>query len=407
MLRAVSMAFAVVLVLAFVAPQAAQAQTYRVLYTFAGPPADGQNPTGDLIQDAAGNLYGTTTYGGPTGSNGIVFKLDPAGVETILYSFTGGADGGNPAAGLFRDQAGNLYGTTTLHGGTVFKLDTSNVLTVLHSFGGRSDGNQPENPLVSIQGELYGTTVFGGGTGCFNGLGCGMIFKVTKTGTETVLYRFTGGADGAAPQGLVRDLEGNVYGATVNGGGTGCFGTECGVVFKLDTKGKFTVLHTFTGGADGSSSYGRLIRDANNIIRGTTQVGGDLDCYGGKYGPYGCGVVFSLDKTGKETVLHKFWGGPKGYYPVASVLDVTGTLYGTTELGGDLSCEGGNGCGVLFKLGKSRHYTVLYRFTGGADGESPSELTLGRNGSIFGSTNIGGSRINCQVGCGVIFELTP
>jgi uncharacterized repeat protein (TIGR03803 family) len=214
-----------VLLLSVVVTARAQAQTYSVLYSFMGG-ADGANPYAGLVRDPSGNLYGTTTTGGYY-SYGVVFKVSETGKETVLYTFTGGADGGEPAAGLVRDAAGNLYGTT------------------------------PESSP-----------------------GAGVVFKVSETGKETVLYTFTGGADGSIPRArLVRDSAGNLYGTTFYGG------SHYGVVFKLDTTGKETVLYTFTGGADGRNPEAGLVRDAAGSLYGTTVLGGFS---------YGYGVVFEL-----------------------------------------------------------------------------------------------------------------
>ncbi len=188
------------------------------------------------------------------------------------------------------------------------------------------------------------------------------------TGKETVLHRFTGGADGSfPPAGLVRDTAGNLY-DTTEGGGTHGDGT----VFKLDTTGKETVLHSFTGGVDGRDPKAGLVRDNAGNLYGTTFSAGDLACGGG----FGCGVVFKLDTTGKETVLHSFTGGANGTNPAAGLVrDAAGNLYGTTYAGGDLACTpvgGGSGCGVVFKLDATRKETVLHRFIGGKDGNSPA-----------------------------------
>lgn len=151
------------------------------LYTFGAAP-DGSDPRATLIRDAAGNLYGTAFYGGSYG-NGAVFKLDPAGHETILYNFAGGTDGANPWGGLIRDAAGNLYGTTNHAGGacfcgTVFKLDPAGNYSVLHTFAG-TDGQYPEAPLLLYKGALYGLTSGGGGTLSGGGSGTGTVFKIT------------------------------------------------------------------------------------------------------------------------------------------------------------------------------------------------------------------------------------
>lgn len=210
-----------------------------VLHQFTGG-ADGGLPYGTLIRDAQGALYGTTIQGGGSCGCGVVFKIDKAGKETVLYSFTGGADGAFPLGGLVRDSEGNLYGTASRDGdmscgggagcGTVFQLDKTGKMTVLHTFSGL-DGEYPQASLVlDPAGDLYGTTSYGGtGTSCdlFYYAGCGIIFKLDTSGQETVLYNFTGGADGREPAGLFLDATGNLYGSTGVGGGNG------GVVFKL------------------------------------------------------------------------------------------------------------------------------------------------------------------------------
>ena len=227
---------------------AAQAQTYSVVYSFAGAPNDGAFANGELTQDSAGNFYGTTVRGG-VGNSGTIFELDASGVESTLQSF--GASnvnaGGLPEGGLLLDTQGNLYGTTAQGGpgggaGTVFKFATNNTLKALHSFGFGEDGSQPESRLVTINGDLYGVTLDGG-----------TIYKMTKGGTETILYRFTGGADGSLPENIIRDSVGNLYGVAAEGGAqVKCAGQNgCGTVWKFDTSGVFTVLYTFTGGTDG------------------------------------------------------------------------------------------------------------------------------------------------------------
>jgi uncharacterized repeat protein (TIGR03803 family) len=403
--RRLFLSFSVLLALT-VTSFSAQAQTYTVIHNFAGEPSDGALANGELIQDAAGNFYGTTQEGGAY-NYGTVFKLDPSGVVTILNSFTNGSDGGLPYAGLFLDPTGTLYGTTWQGGdyglGTVFKLDTSNVLTTLHSFKGGTDGASPQSRLVSIDGVLYGTTSFGGSSKC-DGSGCGTIFKITKSGRIAILARFdaggNGGAEGSYPWGLLRDPAGNLYGVALYGGTTGR-----GTVFKLDTAGVFTVLYDFTG-ADGAFPEGRLIRnDSDGSLRGTTVSGGSGAC--------SCGVVFRLDTNGQEAVLHSFFDYGGGSEPYVGLLDVGGTLYGTTDIGGDSSCfPEDHGCGVLYQIGKTGQYTVLHRFAGavGADGAYPRALTLGTDGSVYGATVSGGTGTACRLGasgCGVIFKFTP
>jgi uncharacterized repeat protein (TIGR03803 family) len=334
-----------------------------VLHNFDG--TDGRVPSVSL-RDSAGNLYGTTFLGGSgacPGGCGLVFKMDSAGKETVLHTFSGSAGGWYPSGNLARDSAGNFYGATVsggdlaCHGiegsgtgcGVVFKLDATGKETVLHTFRG-ADGASPTAGLVrDSEGNLYGTTVAGGNLACSTAGGCGVVFKLNTTGKETVLHRFTGGADGGYPTSLLRDALGNLYGMTYSGGSTVCSG-GCGVIFKLNPTGTETVLHRFTG-VDGRGPFGGLLRDAEGNLYGTTSSGGQ-SCF--QVGGVGCGVVFKLDMTRKETVLHKFMGGMDGWNPVAGLVrDAAGNLYGTTSYGGQLTCTrpaSNNGCGVIFKL---------------------------------------------------------
>jgi uncharacterized repeat protein (TIGR03803 family) len=190
--------------------------TYSVLHTFTGQP-DGGHPFAGLVLDRAGNLYGTTSSGG-TSDGGTVFKLETTGKETVLYNFTGGADGGYPSQGeLILDAAGNLYGTAGIGGaggfGVVFKLDPTGTETVLHTFAGPYGGSSTGRLVQDAAGNLYGTTSGGGASKQ------GTVFKVDPSGKETVLYSFTGGTDGTAPiTDLALDTEGDLYGTTDSGG---------------------------------------------------------------------------------------------------------------------------------------------------------------------------------------------
>jgi uncharacterized repeat protein (TIGR03803 family) len=358
---------------------AAQAQTYSVLHSFEGPPTDGSVPVAGLIRDSAGNLYGTTASGGASNA-GVVFKVDTTGAETVLYSFTGGADGSGPSAGLIRNSAGNLYGTTSDGGtsgrGVVFKLDTTGTETVLYSFTGEADGGYPSAGLIQDSaGNLYGTTEYGGASND------GVVFKVDTSGTETVLHSFRGG-DGATPfAGLIRDSAGDLYGTTYVGGASGL-----GVVFKLNKTGE-TVLYSFTGG-DGAYPGAGLFRDSAGILYGTTL-----------YGALDFGEVFMLDTTGAETVLHSFTGGTDGAYPYAVLIQGSaGNLYGTTYLGGT-----SNNAGVVFKLDTTGTETVLYSFTGGTDGGEPlAGVIQDSAGNLYGTTSGGGIDNH-----GVVFKLQP
>lgn len=405
---------AIVLLRLSFAIQPVQAQTFTVLYDFTNG-TDGGIPAPALIRDQAGNLYGTTSQGGginysncnPPEGCGTVFKIGTHGKETVLYDFKDNPDGASPEAGLIRDAAGNLYGTTLLGGtsnsGAIFKVDKGGKETVLYSFtGGRDGGNPLASVILDAAGNLYGTTDIGGDLSCQVGQrsGCGVVFKLAKTGKLTVLHRFHG-SDGADPfAGLVRDKSGSLYGTT-SAGGTGCY-DGCGTVFKLDKTGKLTVLHVFTDGTDGAvPMWGALIRDAVGNLYGTTQWGGDLSC---NNNGAGCGTVFKLDKAGKETVLYNFTSGTDGGLPAgALVRDAAGNLYGTTSAGGDLRCNGGGGCGTVFKLDKTGKETVLHAFEDNSDGTFPQGgLVRDAAGNLYGTTSWDG-----HVNFGVVFKLTP
>jgi uncharacterized repeat protein (TIGR03803 family) len=319
---------------------------------------NGMQPLAGLLRDAEGNLYGTTALGGDTTCYklgcGTVFKLDRNGKEKekLLYRFTGTPDGFFPVAPLIQDTAGNFYGTTEEGGnsgglGTVFKIDGNGGETVLYNFSGRTDGCGPHGGLIQDSaGNFYGTAEQGGTSGFC--VGYGVVFKVDSVGRQTVLYSFRGGTDGAYPVGrLLLDAAGNLYGTTYQGGNGGCsVGQGCGTVFKLDASGHETVLYRFTGGADGEFPASGLVSDKAGNLYGTTTFGGALrNCNGDA-----CGVVFKLSTTGKETVLYSFTGGSDGTEPKELLRDAQGNLYGVATGGGDISCFPPDGCGVVFKL---------------------------------------------------------
>ncbi len=310
-------------------PPAVQAQSFGVLYHFTGG-ADGANPYASaLVRDSVGNLYGTTEYGGDLSCTGglspgcgTVFKLN-GGSETVLHSFAGSPDGAFPLPGLIHDSAGNLYGTTFEGGtgsgssGTIFRVTATGNDAVLYSFTGSPDGDSPFSVLTRDSfGNFYGTTRSGGA------FGFGSVFKLSKRGKETVLYSFSGGPDGGTPfGGLILDSAGTLYGTTYAGGAS----AGHGVVFKLDEGGTETVLHTFTASTDGANPYAGLTRDNQGNLYGTTYFGGKL----------GFGTIFKIDTAGKETVLHSF-AGPEGANPYfgSLVIDGKGNVFGTASTGG-------------------------------------------------------------------------
>ncbi|MGA8735804.1 MAG: choice-of-anchor tandem repeat GloVer-containing protein [Terriglobales bacterium] len=314
-----------------------------LLYNFTG--SDGATPRAGLILDATGNLYGTT-YDGGSASYGTVYRLGSGGGETVLHSFTGGSsDGEHSFGGLIRDASGNLYGTTVQGGSTycggygcgiVFELSSSGTLTVLHTFTG-SDGAYPAygSLLMDTKGNLYGVTPAGGDlNNCpkKNGFGCGVVYKLSKSGKFRLLHIFTGGSKDGCPYGtLVTDANGSLYGTT-----SGCGSSGSGTVFKLTKDGTETVLHNFVGGgSDGLSPVAGVVRDKNGNLYGTTEIGGTLDN----------GTVYKLSASGKLTLLHSFNGGSDGANPMGGLIrDAKGHLYGTANLGGSY------GYGTVFEV---------------------------------------------------------
>jgi uncharacterized repeat protein (TIGR03803 family) len=384
-----ALTLAVVLAPAIALTQSAQAQTYKVLHEFTGAP-DGAYPYGGLVQDAAGNLYGTTSFGGSS-YFGAVFEVDASGTESVLYSFTGATAGAYPFAGLIQDTVGNLYGTTNEGGaftyGVVFKLDTSGNEKVLHSFSANyTDGQDPEGGLVlDKNGDLYGTTNEGGRHNL------GTVFRVDATGKEKVLHTFAGGPkDGAYP--FLTSLllaNGNFYGVTPNGGAS-----NYGMVYRMSKKGKVTVLYSFTGGTnDGCYPHGTPLIDSDGNLYGSTS-----NC-----GASGKGTVWELSAGNVETVLHSFAGGSSdGAYPYAGVImDTAGNLYGVTVNGG-----GTLNVGAVYELTPGSNgtwtETILHGF--GQDGAYPyGGLIQDTNGNLYGTT-YNSTQIDTW---GTVWEVTP
>jgi uncharacterized repeat protein (TIGR03803 family) len=343
----------------------------KVLYSFKSG-MDGDLPLAGVIEDANGNLYGTTQNGAGAGCGGAgcgtVFKLAPDGTETVLHAFQGGADGAQPQAGLIADQAGNLYGTTTAGGsgtdnaGTVFEIAPGGGETILYSFCGQANCADGAGPIAGLildgEGNLYGTTTRGGSTACEGG--CGVVFKLAPGGVQTVLYAFKGGKDGEAPEaGVVMDGAGDLVGATLEGGGNSAyckriFPSGCGTVFRIAPDGSEKILYRFCSQAtcaDGAApELAGLVMDDKGDVYGTAAYGGE----------YGHGVVFRLTPSGKESVLHAFQGPPTdghetvltsfepaadGVFPYGGVIvGSAGDLIGTTGYGG------AHGSGTVFAL---------------------------------------------------------
>jgi uncharacterized repeat protein (TIGR03803 family) len=391
------------------APLTAQARTFTVLYSFTGSP-DGGNPAG-LTLGMAGTVYGATIAGGAPGcyigaGYGTVFDLTltpGSWSESVLYTFTGGADGDSPSSSVLLDAGGNLYGTAegggsevcSLGCGVAFELSPGSggwTQTVLYSFQGGTGGSHPSAALVfDKHGHLY-STLANGGT-----YGSGSVYELTNGAggwKEKILHSFNGGEPAGA---VILDAAGNLYGTTTSSDSGG------GTVFELlHGSWKARILHKFTG-LDGSTPEAGLVFDKAGNLYGTTEGGGK----------YSKGVVFKLAPGAKgkwkETVLHTFKGGSDGNNPLTTpVLDKAGNLYGTAPYGGS-ACN----CGTVFKLtpGKGGRWkeTVLHRFTGGSDGSVPDTgLIIDAAGNLYGTTFFGGNT-GCynNGGCGVVFEITP
>lgn len=334
------------------------AWTEKVMYAFT---SSAEYPYGRIFRETGGNLFGTTRGGccAAEGTGSVVFEINTSDIESVLYTFSAPADGAYPYDGVTQSAAGDLYGTTGYGGktsgacatvgtfpgcGVLYELDPSGIETVLHSFGGGADGANPGPIVREPDGNIFGTVWFGGIlTGPCAPNGCGYLYELDSAGRFKILYQFGGGANGTNPFGrLARDGAGNLYG--VAGGGLGY-----GIVYKLDLAGVLTVLYSFTGGSDGATPSGGVILssvDPGASLYGTTTSGGMA---GGPCGTVGCGVVFKLDSAGTETVLHAF-AGPDGQTPNPDLaMDSAGNLYGTTFYGGNSNCAA-PGCGVVFMI---------------------------------------------------------
>ena len=370
--------------------------TETVVYRFKNVP-DGSSPGSNLI-DVGGTLYGTTGMGGAHNA-GTVFSVTTAGVEKVIYSFAGGSDGATPAGGLVEIN-GTLYGATAYGGGsgcsgkgcgTVYSVTTAGVEKVLYSFAGNTDGANPFSSPVAIGNTLYGTTIYGGDDVCAT-TGCGTLYSVTTKGHEQVLHTFhvhtIDSGDGVFPMGSLVVVGNMLYGTTDLGGAN-----NDGAVFSATRTGAEQVVYSFAGGSDGTNPQAGLI-EVDNRLYGTTSAGGGSGCYS-----QGCGTVFSVTRTGVEKVLHSFVGGNDGSGPTASLVDVGGALYGTTQYGGRGDCF----CGTVFTLTTTGHEKVLFSFNATKSGALPLNSLVDVGGLLYGTASEGGAKYDN----GLVFSMTP
>jgi uncharacterized repeat protein (TIGR03803 family) len=377
---------------------------YKLLYSFAG--TDGEKPYGLTV--VKNLLYGTTAEGGAHDQGALFVMNRSGGEQRVLYSFKGGDSGSTPHGVLA--AYGAFYGTTEYGGtksfGTVFKFDPSTgKFKMIYRFKGGTDGYRPLSGLIAANGVLYGTTARGGSDDCrqSNGAGCGTVFEVSTSGKERVLYRFRGNQDGERPRSDLLLHDGELFGTTAFGGGGGYCDDGCGTVYALSTSGKERVVHAFNGGSggheDGAHPEAALVA-FKGLLYGTTLNGGGSDlCRDG------CGTVFELSTTGKERILCKFDQGSDGAFLRAPLLVEGGTFYGTASGGGS------DKNGDVFELDLAGKLRELYAFKGAPDGDLPVAPLVSGTGAaarrpFYGTTFFGGTG-SCRHGCGTVFSISP
>jgi uncharacterized repeat protein (TIGR03803 family) len=382
----------------------AYAANERVLYSFNGG-SSGAHPQAGLLA-VQGKLYGTTYGDGSARGAGTVFSVTPPGGGEVIHNFTvhGCAGGTRPRANLI-SVGRALYGTTQEGGascssGAVFKLTPAGKETVVYSFalGSRGlDAGLPDAGLLSAGGMFYGTTAAGGGGNCFGG--CGTVFALNpSTGVATLLHSFGNTNDGGGPLAALIDVGGTLYGTTYAGGGQ----LGAGTVFTVTPSGDEKVIYAFKGGSDGAAPSGRLI-NVDGVLYGTTNFGGAGNS------STGYGTIFSITPAGTETVMYAFKGGRDGAGPQAGLINVGGTLYGTTVNGGHVgsSAPCTSGCGTVFAFNPTTHVeTVIYAFKPGIDGANPEAELINIGGTLYGTTYYGGAGTKCNGGCGTVFAVT-
>ncbi len=351
-----------------------------VVHAFQSGPADGLTPYGNLLRGSDGALYGLTYVGGDSGL-GMAFMIAPDGTETVLHSFSGGADGAHPHGSLTLGADGNLYGMTMNGGdndsGVVFMLTLAGTETVLHSFGSGAGAQYPYGSLIQASdGSFYGMSMYGGA------YGMGAVFMIGPGGSELVIHSFGSGADGQMPAGsLVQGSDGNLYGMTRAGGDYGA-----GVVFSMTLQGAETVLHSLGAGSDGANPDGTFIQASDGNLYATTRAGG----------ANGTGAIIKLNASGQESVLLSLGSVGDGANPEGDLLQASDGNFYILASGG-----GAAGAGAVLQVTLDGAETVLYSFAGGADGAAPcGSLIEGPDGTLYGTTS--GARVSAG---GTVFQL--
>ena len=408
-----------VFMLSAAAASGAPAQTFRTLWNFDS--ANGDYPYAGLVQATDGSLYGTTLYGGAnngcTSGCGTIYKVSTNGELTTIHSFAGyPTEGSSPGAALIQGTDGNFYGTTFSGGvsttcgivgcGTVFRVTPSGTLTTLYSFCSQTncvDGEFPGAGLIEgTDGNFYGTTVEGGANPDCYGVGCGTVFKITRSGTLTILYSFCSQSsciDGSSPYaGLVEASDGNFYGTTEAGGAI-----SDGTIFEITPGGQLTVIYSFCSQAncsDGAEPEAGLIQATDGNLYGTTYRGGAQQD----------GTIFKITTQGILTTLYSFCAQTNcsdGYFPADALIQATdGDFYGTTPDAGRLNRAGG----TIFRVTSTGSLTTLHTFCSQGscqNGATPvGGLVQDTNGRLYGTALQGGSGRECNGGCGTIFGLS-
>lgn len=369
----------------------AHGQTFKVVYNFGTQATDPHCPDypGIIAQGRDGNLYSSAILGGSAGY-GATYRLTPAGVLSLVYSFQNGTDGAEPVSGLTLGKDGNLYGTTETSGagsyGTVFKNTPEGGFTLMHYFRGGWDGGIPfVPPIQGTDGNFYGTSQEQGPNST------GAIYKITPSKSFTALYDCDL-VHCSYPSGpLLEATDGDLYGGSIYGGND-----DLGTIFKITPAGKLTTLYSFDD-THGNSPIGPMAQATDGNFYGTTWIGGR----------YGSGVVFKITPGGHLTVLHSMNLTTDGGYPTSGLVQATdGNLYGANISGGTTSTACPYGCGTLFKITTSGAFSVIHNFAD-TDGNAPyTTLMQHTNGLLYGTAQLGGAGSFCPAnGCGVVYRI--